>query len=350
MLSLLFFPVSVFADDDEINGLSFVCVESEHLELDVIQRVALGFDNVSADEPVVLYCVNNDSDKLVRFAVSASADGTYLFSSTSSSAGVFSLSKVEYASGLIRRFSDEVSGQVFSVGNTASLYRLFSDGGANSGPSSTFTNDSGASFDSLESAVSDASDSSVRTRSRVFVLDAGHGGWDSGAVGNNSLLEKDLTLKIARYCRDELKQYAGVRVIMTRHSDTSVTGVTNTSNELLARAQIARDNNAALYMSFHINSGGGTGAEIWIPRQASWCSSFNDLGESLGQDVLSRIASIGLVSRGTKNDYYDSGTEKDDCSRQVGRAPWGHVPGATRYAVAVRQGSGYKTYTLDCVK
>ena len=69
----------MFADDDEINGLSFVCVESEHLELDAIQRVALGFDNVSADEPVVLYCVNNDSDKLVRFAVSASADGTYLF-------------------------------------------------------------------------------------------------------------------------------------------------------------------------------------------------------------------------------------------------------------------------------
>ena len=29
---------------------------------------------------------------------------------------------------------------------------------------------------------------------------------------------------------------------------------------------------------------------------------------------------------------------------------WGHVPGATRYAVAVRQGSGYKTYALDCAK
>ena len=58
-------------------------------------------------------------------------------------------------------------------------------------------------------------------------------------------------------------------------------------------------------MSFHINSGGGTGAEIWIPRPAKWYSSFNELGESLGQDVLNRLVSVGLVSRGTKNDYYD---------------------------------------------
>ena len=92
---------------------------------------------------------------------------------------------------------------------------------------------------------------------------------------------------------------------MTRDSDASVTGVANTTNELIARAQIARDYNATLFMSFHINSGGGTGAEIWIPRQASWYSSFNELGESLGQDVLNRLVSVGLVSRGTKNDYYD---------------------------------------------
>ena len=303
-LSLLVFPNNVFADDTVVSGLSFVYVESGHVEVGAIQRVALGFDKEQSDEPVALYCVNDDSDELVRFAVSASADDTYLFSSTISSAGAFSLSKVEYASGLIERFSDEVSGQVFSVGNSAASYRMLSDDELNSGLSSTYTNDSGASFDSLESAVYDASDSSMRTGNRVFVLDAGHGGWDSGAVGNG-LLEKDLTLKIAQYCRDELRQYAGVSVIMTRDSDASVTGVANTSNELLARAQIARDNNASLFMSFHINSGGGTGAEIWIPRQASWYSSFNELGESLGQDVLNRLASVGLVSRGTKNDYYD---------------------------------------------
>jgi len=49
-----------------------------------------------------------------------------------------------------------------------------------------------------------------------------------------------------------------------------------------------------------------------------------------------------------------SGTVRPKVSAKAGdrsvELSWGHVPGATRYAVAVRQGSGYKTYTLDCAK
>ena len=302
-------PVNAFADSSDTNTLSFVYVERSHVDLGDTQRVALGFDGTPLDEPVALYCANTESEALVRFDVTTSVDGTYLFSSSISSTGVYSLLKVEYASGATSIFPDDISDQIFSVGEVAAPYRLRSDSGSDDQLESVFTDGTGASFDSLESAVNAISENSARARNRVFVLDAGHGGWDSGAVGNG-LREKDLTLQIARYCRDELQKYAGVRVIMTRDSDASVTGVANTTNELIARAQIARDNNASLFMSFHINSGGGTGAEIWIPRQASWYSSFNELGESLGQDVLNRLASVGLVSRGTKNDYYDlNGTQ-----------------------------------------
>ena len=49
-----------------------------------------------------------------------------------------------------------------------------------------------------------------------------------------------------------------------------------------------------------------------------------------------------------------SGTVRPKVSAKAGdrsvELSWGHVPGATRYAVAVRQGSGYKTYTLGCEK
>ena len=302
-------PVNAFADSSDTNTLSFVYVERSHVDLGDTQRVALGFDGTPLDEPVALYCANTESEALVRFDVTTSVDGTYLFSSSISSTGVYSLLKVEYASGATSNFPEDISDQIFSVGEVAAPYRLRSDSGSDDQLESVFTDGAGASFDSLESAVNAISENSVRARNWVFVLDAGHGGWDSGAVGNG-LCEKDLTLQIARYCRDELQKYAGVRVIMTRDSDASVTGVANTTNELIARAQIARDNNASLFMSFHINSGGGTGAEIWIPRQASWYSSFNELGESLGQDVLNRLASVGLVSRGTKNDYYDlNGTQ-----------------------------------------
>ena len=302
-------PVNAFADSSDTNTLSFVYVERSHVELGDTQRVALGFDGTPLDEPVALYCANTESEALVRFDVTTSVDGTYLFSSSISSTGVYSLLKVEYASGATSNFPEDISDQIFSVGEVAAPYRLRSDGDSDDQLESVFTDDTGASFDSLESAVDAVSENSARARSWVFVLDAGHGGWDSGAVGNG-LREKDLTLQIARYCRDELQKYPGVRVIMTRDSDASVTGVANTANELIARAQIARDNKATLFMSFHINSGGGTGAEIWIPRQAGWYSSFNELGETLGQDVLNRLASVGLVSRGTKNDYYDlNGTQ-----------------------------------------
>ena len=302
-------PVNAFADSSDVDNLSFIYIEKSHVDLVDAQRVALGFDGTPSDEPVALYCANTASEALIRFDVTSSADNTYLFSSSVSAAGVYSLLKVEYASGATRIFPDEISDQMFSAGEVAAPYRLLSDGDSDDQLESVFTDDTGASFDSLESAVDVISENSARARSWVFVLDAGHGGWDSGAIGNG-LREKDLTLQIARYCRDELQKYAGVRVIMTRDSDTSVTGVANTTNELIARAQIARDNNASLFMSFHINSGGGTGAEIWIPRQASWFSSFNELGESLGQDVLNRLVSVGLVNRGTKNDYYDlNGTQ-----------------------------------------
>ena len=310
LLSLfLVLPVNAFADSSDVDNLSFIYVEKSHVDLGDTQRVALGFDETPLDEPVALYCVNTASEALVRFDLTSSVDGTYLFSSGISSAGIYSMLKVEYASGVTRIFPDDISDQMFTVGEVAAPYRLRSDGDSDGQLESVFTDNTGASFDSLESAVDAVSEKSARARNWVFVLDAGHGGWDSGAVGNG-LREKDLTLQIARYCCVELQKYAGVRVIMTRDSDASVTGVANTTNELIARAQIARDNNASLFMSFHINSGGGTGAEIWIPRQASWYSSFNELGESLGQDVLNRLASVGLVSRGTKNDYYDlNGTQ-----------------------------------------
>ena len=310
LLSLfLVLPVNAFADSSDVDNLSFIYVEKSHVDLGDTQRVALGFDETPLDEPVALYCANTASEALVRFDLTSSVDGTYLFSSGISSAGIYSMLKVEYASGVTRIFPDDISDQMFTVGEVAAPYRLRSDGDSDGQLESVFTDNTGASFDSLESAVDAVSEKSARARNWVFVLDAGHGGWDSGAVGNG-LREKDLTLQIARYCRVELQKYAGVRVIMTRDSDASVTGVANTTNELIARAQIARDNNASLFMSFHINSGGGTGAEIWIPRQASWHSSFNELGESLGQDVLNRLASVGLVSRGTKNDYYDlNGTQ-----------------------------------------
>ena len=53
---------------------------------------------------------------------------------------------------------------------------------------------------------------------RLFIIDAGHGGEDSGAVGKNGRLEKDLNLEIA-YTVGALLSERGYGVIYTRTED-----------------------------------------------------------------------------------------------------------------------------------
>jgi N-acetylmuramoyl-L-alanine amidase len=79
------------------------------------------------------------------------------------------------------------------------------------------------------------------------VIDAGHGGRDPGAHGvTGDLVEKQLTLAIARELRDQLVQRGRVRVAMTREDDRYLT--------LEDRAAVARRLNAGLFVSVHVDS------------------------------------------------------------------------------------------------
>jgi N-acetylmuramoyl-L-alanine amidase len=80
----------------------------------------------------------------------------------------------------------------------------------------------------------------------VIVIDPGHGGPDSGAVGKAGLMEKDVTLDIAQRLKDLLKKEKGVRVILTRETDVLV--------PLEERTQIANRNGADLFVSIHTNT------------------------------------------------------------------------------------------------
>lgn len=87
------------------------------------------------------------------------------------------------------------------------------------------------------------------------VLDAGHGGYDSGAV-SGGLKEKDLTLKIVKLIRDKLVKNYIVDVYLTREKDEYIS--------LTNRSTFANVCNADLVVSVHINAGGGTGYESFI--------------------------------------------------------------------------------------
>lgn len=80
----------------------------------------------------------------------------------------------------------------------------------------------------------------------TVVLDAGHGGIDSGAVGVGGTREKDVVLKFAHQMRAELEKVAGVNVIMTREDDVFI--------PLDERVRFARQHHANLFVSLHADS------------------------------------------------------------------------------------------------
>jgi len=85
-----------------------------------------------------------------------------------------------------------------------------------------------------------------------IVIDPGHGGSEDGAVGHGGLKEKDLTLEISKRLGDLLSSRLGAEVIYTRTSDVTV--------PLEARATIANQAAADLFISIHANSSDDPGA------------------------------------------------------------------------------------------
>lgn len=160
-------------------------------------------------------------------------------------------------------------------------------------------------------------DSDIATQSNEGVticLDPGHGGEDSGAVGVNNAYEKDLTLKIAQYCKQELEKY-DCNVVMTR------TGDTNPSLE--DRANFAKSQGAQYLISIHLNSGSGyaVGAEVYYPN-TNWRPDISQNGKNVAQAIQNQLVSLGIRDRGIKfrtidtNQYpdpfrYDDGSVAD---------------------------------------
>ena len=81
---------------------------------------------------------------------------------------------------------------------------------------------------------------------RLVVLDAGHGGWDHGAVGTTGTREADLALQIALRARRVLETRYGYEVFLTRDEDVFV-GLTE-------RASLANEREADLFVSIHANA------------------------------------------------------------------------------------------------
>ncbi len=100
---------------------------------------------------------------------------------------------------------------------------------------------------------------------RTLVIDPGHGGADQGAHGPGGMLEKDVTLALARKLRAAIVNGLGLQVFLTRERDEDLS--------LDQRTAIANNYKADLFVSLHANSSraaGAHGSEVYfLSYQAS---------------------------------------------------------------------------------
>ena len=98
---------------------------------------------------------------------------------------------------------------------------------------------------------------------RVIIIDAGHGGEDSGAIGVNGAYEKDLNLSIALFVGEELKN-KGYTVVYTRTEDKmlylpeeNIKGMRKIS-DLKNRCKLTENYDESILISIHMNSYGSS--------------------------------------------------------------------------------------------
>ena len=146
----------------------------------------------------------------------------------------------------------------------------------------------------------------------LVVIDAGHGGQDSGMI-RAGILEKDLALDVARRL-DRILQSKGVATLMTRNADNYVS--------LAGRAAAANREQSAVFVSIHFDEGRAQAAGIETyfgarqvsatPTLVSWLPFFRPTAEqgnvesqslaALVQDAS--IAQTHAVNRGTRAEQF----------------------------------------------
>lgn len=112
-----------------------------------------------------------------------------------------------------------------------------------------------------------------------IVVDAGHGGHDTGTIGPNGLEEKDLVLDVALKLGKLLQNKLGADVVYTRDDDTFI--------PLETRTAIANKEQADLFISIHANSSGDQSARGIETYYLNFTSSADALEVAARENAVS---------------------------------------------------------------
>ena len=128
-------------------------------------------------------------------------------------------------------------------------------------------------------------------KGKKIVIDPGHGGEDSGAIGPSGVTEKSITLQIAKEVEKMLKE-AGAKVIMTRTTDTEVSPKHRQAtdvDELQARCDVANKAKADIFISIHMDS--------FTSREASGTTGYYYVKGSAASKKLAAAIQSNLVTQ-----------------------------------------------------
>lgn len=146
-----------------------------------------------------------------------------------------------------------------------------------------------------------------------IAIDPGHGSrdtpgasYDTGATANG-LYESNLTRRIAEYIKSMLSQYSNVEVYMTHYDGEQIS-----LNERVDRAAAA---GCQVFISIHINAGGGSGFEVLVPNNSNYQRANRDAAWGLGNDILNHLCGdTGMANRGFYKRDCDNGCTYPDGS------------------------------------
>ena len=277
------------------------------------QLVVVALDDESIELTSAELTLTAPSGASVKATASEYAGNAALFSVDVPEAGEYRLERMEGASAADSRtllvdlsscegepyafMVAEPQAEAFSLSDEStggvSVYALTDDGQLEE--ASSFEEAAQLSAEAASAVAGRSAASGARSPSGKFVvaLDPGHGGSEPGASANG-LVERELTWKIALYCKEALESYANVEVVLTRGSDEKVS--------LVERVNRAVDAGANVFVSLHLNSGpaSGNGAEVWYPNDSSYRHELHEEGAQLSSKILEKLTALGLTDRGIK--------------------------------------------------
>ena len=334
------------AEENEIN---FVYIESPYLETPGTQRIVFSFEQQIMGADVVTLTVENEMGSREEWELSQQTDHLYLFEKEYSGdayTGTYRAVRLNYYGDENKTVVLEDAGVEAEFGvneeynGIEELQPLDSETAGDMESqveASVVTIDEDGvtrAQDSIAAALNEVSAGTAgisafsaapqeRSGNIVVALDPGHDSSDAGARGNG-LKEEELTLKIANYCKEELEQYAGVSVYMTRTGPDCPYGIWGVGC-IEKRVQAAANAGAQIFVSFHLNasvSSSANGAEVIVPNY-SWKYSVGAEGHTLGQVILDELVKLGLTDRGiyskdtTINERYPDGSISDYFGVQI---------------------------------